>query len=95
MDWKQQQAKLDIAAMLERSTKMPKVEDTKETTIGNNVAASVAQGKLTIVVDLTTTGKPSRTGASEVLASTLGNKIVTMREGKPVSLGLNVYTPRS
>jgi hypothetical protein len=53
---------------------------------------SVADNKLTIVVDLSVKGEVSSSGKSNVLGSTEGNVSVPGKED--VKVGLNVYTKK-
>ena len=54
----------------------------------NNVVMAVKKGILTLTVDLTKKGTPSKSGKSNVIASTYGN--VTIPE-IGVTIGLNIY----
>jgi hypothetical protein len=47
---------------------------------------------LTITIDLSVKGEPSKTGKSIVIASTLGNTLIDPE--KKIYLGLNVYKTR-
>lgn len=54
-----------------------------------NIAVSIKEKKLTLVIDLSKKGAPSKSGKSNVIASTGGNIEVT---GHPdVKLGLNIF----
>lgn len=55
--------------------------------IGDNVTATVQGDTLTLTVDLSKPGVPSRSGKTRVVASTRGN--VTLDNG--ATIGLNVY----
>ncbi len=57
--------------------------------IGKNVDASVKDGKLTIVIDLKKEFGKSKTGASTIVATTQGNKVVEGTDD--LVLGLNAY----
>lgn len=57
-----------------------------------NVSMTVADNKLTIVVDLSVKGEVSSSGKSLVLGSTEGNVSVPGKED--VKVGLNVYTKK-
>lgn len=54
----------------------------------NNVVMAVKKGILTLTIDLTKKGTPSKSGKSNVIASTYGN--VTIPE-IGVTIGLNIY----
>ena len=54
----------------------------------NNVVVGVKKGIMTITVDLTKKGPLSKSGKSNVIASTYGN--VTMPE-LGITIGLNIY----
>ena len=56
-----------------------------------NVKMSVKGDKLVIEVDLSAQGTISKTGKSEVIATTRGNAQVPGREER---VGINVYRPR-
>ena len=56
----------------------------------NNITMSTKGNILTIVVDLSKTGKVSASGKSTIIASTEGNQSVPDSSAK---IGLNVYTP--
>lgn len=56
------------------------------TTIGKNVSYEVQGDRLTIVVDLSQSFGPSKSGKTTIIASTEGNAKV---DG--VTIGLNVY----
>jgi len=53
-----------------------------------NIVTKVTAGKLTITVDLKAKGETSKSGKSEVIATTNGNAPV---EGTDVKFGLNVF----
>lgn len=55
----------------------------------NNIDVKVDKNKLTLVIDLTKSGKASGSGKSILIASTGGNAKVEGFEG--VQFGLNVY----
>jgi hypothetical protein len=57
-----------------------------------NVSMTVADNKLTIIVDLSVKGEVSSSGKSNVLGSTEGNVSVPGKE--EVKIGLNVYTKK-
>ena len=50
----------------------------------------VEQGKLVIVADLKGQGIPSKSGKSEILATTHGNQTLLV-DGEPITVGVNVY----
>jgi hypothetical protein len=54
-----------------------------------NVDMKVTGNKLVITVDLSKKLGPSKTGRSEIIASTQGNQTVPGKEG--VMIGLNIY----
>jgi len=55
-----------------------------------NIETKVEKNKLIITVDLKAAGSLSKSGKSEVIATTEGNQAV---EGTDVKIGLNVYRP--
>jgi len=55
-----------------------------------NVQMQVTGDKLTITIDLSKSQGPSKSGKSEIIATTGGNASVP---GKPFKLGLNLYRP--
>lgn len=62
--------------------------------IGENIVwSTIDNGKtLVIEIDLTAPTRPSKTGKTEVIASSLGNKKIQLNEGRaPIFLGLNCY----
>ena len=58
-------------------------------TIGANVEATIADNMLTLVIDLSKTIGPSKSGKTRLVASTNGN--ATLPDGAKV--GVNVYRP--
>ena len=53
---------------------------------------SIANGKMTIVIDVDPNPAPSASGKTLVVASTHGNVVTdAMVNGKPVTIGLNAY----
>lgn len=52
--------------------------------------ATVNGSKLTIVIDLKNDGGTSKSGKSQIIATTSGN--ITLQDG--IKLGLNCYRPR-
>lgn len=58
-----------------------------------NTAMTVKGSVLTITVDLGQSQGPSKSGKSEVIATTEGNATVKTEKGE-VKVGLNVYTAR-
>ena len=54
-----------------------------------NVKLETKNNKLTIEVDLSVKGNPSKSGKSLVIASTEGNKLID--PDNKIYLGLNVY----
>ena len=57
--------------------------------MGNNVRLSVKGSTLTITIDLKHAGEPSKSGKSQVIASTKGN--VPVPGHQDLRLGVNVY----
>ena len=57
--------------------------------MGENISLLVKGKKLTIVIDLSKEGEPSRSGKSTVIASTHGNVPVPLNP--EMRLGLNLY----
>lgn len=55
----------------------------------DNVAMTVDGNKLTITVDLSKDFGPSKSGKTNVIASTLGNVDIEGHEG--MKIGLNIY----
>lgn len=60
----------------------------QKTELGENVSYTVANGKLTIEIDLSHRGGLSASGKTILVASTRGNKPI---EGTDVILGVNAY----
>ena len=60
--------------------------------IGQNIQAEVDGDKLTLTIDLSVGGTRSKSGKSEVIATTRGNVQVATGEGQ-VTVGVNVYRP--
>lgn len=58
----------------------------KSFSVGENVTATITGNSLTLKVDLSAKGSPSKTGKTVVIASTRGNANVN-----GVNVGLNVY----
>jgi len=61
--------------------------------IGQNIKAEVDGDELTLTIDLSAGGTRSKSGKSEVIASTRGNVQVGVGEGQQVTVGVNVYRP--
>lgn len=57
-----------------------------------NVHMTVNGNTLTITVDLSKRGEPSKSGKTTGIASTKGN--VSVPGHSDIKIGLNVYTPR-
>ena len=57
-----------------------------------NVDVKVTNNQLVITVDLSKSFGLSKTGKTTIIASTEGNHVITMHDGKPITLGLNIYT---
>ena len=57
-----------------------------------NISTKVEKDKLTITIDLKAKTEPSKSGKSDVIASSEGNQKV---EGTDVYIGLNVYRKRA
>jgi len=60
--------------------------------IGQNIQAEVEGDKLTLVIDLSVGGTRSRSGKSEMIATTRGNVQIAAGE-EQVIVGVNVYRP--
>lgn len=59
--------------------------------MANNVEVKVEKNKMTITVDLSKDLGPSKSGKTQMIATTNGNMDI---EGKPgLKFGLNVYGP--
>jgi len=58
-----------------------------------NVKISRVGDKLLIEIDLTAQTSASKSGKTEIIASTEGNVIIPgeAKDGKPIRLGLNLY----
>jgi hypothetical protein len=60
--------------------------------LGENVVWYIEGAKLVIEIELDIPTRPSKSGKTEVIASTGGNKKLQLAEGRtPVFLGLNCY----
>lgn len=60
--------------------------------IGENVQWEITEnGVLAIYVDLKAPTRPSKSGKTDVIASTQGNKKLSPADGAPVFLGVNCY----
>lgn len=60
-----------------------------------NVDVSVdPKGRLHLIVDLTDKGSISKSGKTQLIASTEGNKSIGGPSGKVFKVGLNVYTDK-
>jgi hypothetical protein len=57
---------------------------------GKNVTATVKDGKLTLVIDLNKGHGPSKSGKTEIVATTSGNVVIP---GTEVKVGLNAFKP--
>ena len=62
--------------------------------IGDNIQAEVIGDQLTLAVDLGKPGTVSRSGKSQVIASTRGNVKIADSNGDEVSVGINIYRSR-
>ena len=56
-----------------------------------NIIASMEGSILTMKIDLSKRLRPSSTGKSTVVATTSGNKTVTLPDGATVYIGVNAY----
>ena len=59
--------------------------------IGDNITATENDGMVTLTVDTTKGGTPSKSGKSLVLASTRGNKTLRLKDGSEITVGINIY----
>jgi hypothetical protein len=59
--------------------------------VGRNVAFKVEGDKLLIEIDLKAQGVVSKSGLSQVIATTSGNRAIS-HAGKVLKLGVNVFT---
>jgi len=57
--------------------------------VGENVEFSISSGILTITVDLKKKGRPSASGKTTVVASTLGNVELPCKGS--IKMGINIY----
>jgi hypothetical protein len=62
------------------------------TELGKNVSYVISGTILTLTVDLSKEQGTSKSGKSNVIGTTSGNKKITYNEGT-ISIGLNVYKP--
>ena len=60
-----------------------------------NVRIEVKGSMLTITVDLTKSLGASKSGKSDMVASTEGNQRVKGDDGQVIVVGLNVYKPKN
>lgn len=60
-----------------------------------NIKSEVKAKILTLTIDLSKSMGVSKSGKSELIASTEGNVEVCQMNGKPVKMGLNIYSPRN
>lgn len=60
-----------------------------------NVDITIEGNILVIKVDTSKEYGSSKTGKSTKIASTLGNKVIAVNNGAQVTVGLNVYKPKS
>ncbi|HZU01992.1 MAG TPA: hypothetical protein VFA10_20135 [Ktedonobacteraceae bacterium] len=58
-----------------------------------NIVATIEGNMLVLKIDLTKKFGPSKSGTSDIVASTGGNISVPGRE--EIKMGINVYTPRN
>jgi len=58
-----------------------------------NVEVSITENVLTLTVDLSQNFGPSKSGKTEIIASTEGNQPID--EDSPIRFGLNVYKQQS
>lgn len=62
--------------------------------MAKNIDTKVTGTKLVISIDLAGAREGSKSGKSEVIASTHGNvEVGRTPDGRPVKLGINCYTP--
>lgn len=70
------------------------IKELELTAIGQNIGANVEGNYLHIVIRTDQTLGESKTGKSELLATTGGNVTISVN-GKPVKVGINCYVPFS
>jgi hypothetical protein len=58
---------------------------------GRNVVTKIENGKLLIEIDLNAKGEISKSGMSQVIATTQGNKVVA-HQNKAFKLSVNLFT---
>lgn len=56
-----------------------------------NVYAEIVNGKMVIEIDLAQSFGPSKSGKTEIIATTEGNSAFTINDNETVFLGLNLY----
>ena len=57
-----------------------------------NVDVKIEKQVLTLTIDLSQSQGPSKSGKTQIIASTEGNQVIGMFNNKPVIIGLNIYT---
>lgn len=57
-----------------------------------NVQVKIEKQVLTLTIDLSQSQGPSKSGKTQIIASTEGNQVVGMYDNKPITVGLNIYT---
>ena len=57
-----------------------------------NVDVKIEKQVLTLTIDLSQSQGPSKSGKTQIIASTEGNQVIGLFNNKPVIIGLNIYT---
>lgn len=57
-----------------------------------NIQVKIEKHVLTLTIDLSQSQGPSKSGKTQIIASTEGNQVIGMYDNKPITVGLNIYT---
>jgi hypothetical protein len=71
---------------------MSTIKNVAASKAGTNVVAEIKDGKLFLANDLSAPTSPSKTGKSDILATTAGNVAIP---GTDLKLGLNIYRSKA
>jgi|MudIll2142460700_1097286.scaffolds.fasta_scaffold392324_2 hypothetical protein len=74
---------------MSKVTSLPAAKGAVESTIGENISASVQDGILTLTIDLKKRLRQSASGKTTIVATSAGNQAVM--GGGGVILGINAY----
>jgi hypothetical protein len=74
---------------MSKVTSLPASKAAVESTVGENISASVQDGILTLTIDLKKRLRPSASGKTTIVATSAGNQAIA--GGGGVIIGVNAY----